>query len=153
MGGDGLVGRRRELADLEQRLVDARAGHGGVVLVEGVAGVGKTALAHSVAGRARDLGMATAWGACLEGEGASPYRPRLQVLGQLELPPTQLAGPDAADAASRFQLFGEIVESLRAAKQVTRACSPSSTTCTGRTSRRSSCSSSWPQKSPTIGCC
>src|SRR5688572_3577510 len=63
---EGLVGRGRELAELTRRLEAARAGNGGLVLVEGDAGAGKTALANSVVRRARQAGMRTGWGACLE---------------------------------------------------------------------------------------
>jgi hypothetical protein len=40
---DMLVGRERELADLERHLAAARAGSGALVLVDGDAGAGKTA--------------------------------------------------------------------------------------------------------------
>jgi AAA ATPase domain len=62
-----FVGRERELADLERRLVDSRTVGGAVVFCEGDAGMGKTALAAELARRARDQGWAVAWGACLEG--------------------------------------------------------------------------------------
>jgi predicted ATPase len=78
-----LVGRDRELADFDRRLAAARAGSGALVLVQGEAGAGKTALAHAVARRARAAGLLVAWGACLEGEGAPPYRPWTQILREL----------------------------------------------------------------------
>jgi len=36
--GDGLVGRDRELADFDRLIAAARAGHGSLILVPGVAG-------------------------------------------------------------------------------------------------------------------
>jgi AAA ATPase domain len=69
MDRDVFVGRERELADLERRLVDSRAIGGAVVFCEADAGMGKTALAAELARRAREQGFRVAWGACLEGEG------------------------------------------------------------------------------------
>lgn len=73
MPAGDLVGRGRELGLLDRRLSAARAGEGGLVLVEGEAGAGKTAPAHALSGRARRAGMRVAWGACLEGAGTAPY--------------------------------------------------------------------------------
>jgi predicted ATPase len=115
---DVLVGRAGELAGFDGRLAGARASRGGLVLVEGDPGVGKTALAHSVVGRARRAGMRTAWGACLEGEGAGAYRPWVHILRELGESGSALLDPiepAVGEAASRFQLFDDIVETLRAA--------------------------------------
>lgn len=112
MTADLLVGRTRELADLEQRVAAAVAGDGHVVLVEGDAGVGKTSLAAAVVRYAHQTGVPTAWGACLEGEGAAPYRPWLQVLKSLGLPASRLGESDRNDNASRFQVFDETVQLL-----------------------------------------
>jgi predicted ATPase len=115
---DVLVGRAGELAGFDGRLAGARARRGGLVLVEGDPGVGKTALANSVVGRARRAGMRTAWGACLEGEGAAAYRPWIQILRELGESGSALldpVDPAVGEAGSRFQLFDDIVETLRAA--------------------------------------
>ena len=118
MDEDVLVGRAGELAGFDGRLAGARARRGGLVLVEGDPGVGKTALAHSVIGRARRAGMRTAWGACLEGEGAAAYRPWVQILRELGESGSALldpVDPAVGEAGSRFQLFDDIFETLRAA--------------------------------------
>jgi len=115
---DVLVGRASELADFDGRLAGARVRRGGLVLVEGEPGVGKTALAHSMVGRARRGGMRTAWGACLEGEGAAAYRPWVQILRELGESGSALldpVDPAVGDAGSRLYLFDDIVETLRAA--------------------------------------
>ena len=53
-----LLERERELEMVRARLLDAGAGHGCVVVVEGVAGIGKTALVNAVCRRAREIGFA-----------------------------------------------------------------------------------------------
>ncbi len=83
-----------------------------MVLVEGEAGMGKTALAHELTRRARHEGVAICWGGCLEGKGAPPYFPWTQILRALGAPTEMLLAPDEE---SRFRLFDEVVELLRAA--------------------------------------
>ncbi|MEV6866349.1 BREX system ATP-binding domain-containing protein [Streptosporangium subroseum] len=113
MDEDVLVGREREMTDLERRLAAAGAGNGALVLAEGDAGAGKTALARSLVRRARKAGMRVAWGACLEGEGAAPYRPWAQVLRDVGKPGFPLLDPAVGEARSRFQLFDDVIEVLR----------------------------------------
>ncbi|MGI5290258.1 ATP-binding protein [Nonomuraea polychroma] len=115
MDQDVLIGRDRELADFTRLLEAARAGSGALVLVEGVAGVGKTALAHALVRRAREAGMRVAWGACLEGEGAAPYWPWVQILRAVGVSAAQLVDPVDGAAGNRFQLFDGVVEVLRSA--------------------------------------
>src|SRR5687767_9905397 len=61
-----LIGRDRELATLRDRLAAARAGRGGLVLIGGEAGVGKTALAEALLDEASRLGMLTLVGRCYD---------------------------------------------------------------------------------------
>jgi DNA-binding CsgD family transcriptional regulator len=112
---DGLVGRDRQLGDLDRDLIAARVGNGRVVLVEGDAGAGKTALAHTVVERARQAGMQAVWGGCLEGAGAAPYRPWVQVLRRLAHSESLLGDPAADESGSRFRVFDRVVEVLRTA--------------------------------------
>ena len=58
----GLVDRRRECDVLDGLLDAARAGRGGVVVVRGEAGIGKTALLDHVAAAASDLQVVRAAG-------------------------------------------------------------------------------------------
>jgi len=115
MDRDVFVGRERELADLERRLADSRAVGGAVVFCEGDAGMGKTALAAELARRAREQGFGVAWGACLEAEGSTAYRPWAQVVSALGRAVSGLITPVADDNASRFRLFADVVEVLRGA--------------------------------------
>jgi DNA-binding CsgD family transcriptional regulator len=106
-----FVGRETELATLESGLVAARGSDGGLVLIHGVPGIGKSALAAQAARMARAAGMRTCWGGCLEGEGASPYRPWTQILASLGARVDLLS----ANADSRFRLFDDVVDQLREA--------------------------------------
>ena len=92
-----FVGRRRELERLEARLDALRAGHGGLALISGEPGVGKSALARETAGRAEGAGVTVLRAACFEGEWQPPY--------QLW---TELLGPRARilDAAAREREWG-----------------------------------------------
>ena len=75
-----FVGRERELATLLECLEAVRQGQGGVVLIAGEPGIGKTRLAEELAAVARARGMRVAWGRCWQGEGAPAFGPWLQVL-------------------------------------------------------------------------
>ena len=68
-----LVGRDAELAVLDALITQARAGAGGVVLLTGEPGVGKTRLAR--AGTEHAAGTTVSWGACRESEGVPPLWP------------------------------------------------------------------------------
>jgi DNA-binding SARP family transcriptional activator len=56
-----LVGRTEELDAMTASFSDARAGRGGLILVTGDGGIGKSALARAVCGDATSAGMAVAW--------------------------------------------------------------------------------------------
>ena len=80
--GSVFVGRRDELRRLDHCVASVMAGRGGVVLLSGETGIGKTRLAHELAARVSAAGAATAWGRCFEGE-APPFWPWMQVLRAL----------------------------------------------------------------------
>jgi tetratricopeptide (TPR) repeat protein len=69
-----LLGRDRELAQLEDALQAARIGRGGLVVVSGEAGIGKSRLAATLADRARSAGVAVGTGRAVEG-GSHALRP------------------------------------------------------------------------------
>lgn len=111
------MGRERERELLDARLLAALDGEGQVVLVSGEPGVGKTRLAEQVVERARELGMACAWGRATGDEGSPPYWPFRQVVRGLVDDP--LLGDPPAAVGERFRLFEAVTEVL------TRAAAPS----------------------------
>ena len=78
-----FVGRVQELNELAAGLAEARAGHGGLFLLSGGQGVGKTRLADHFARQAARDAVPVLWGRCWEGEGSPAYWPWIQVLRAL----------------------------------------------------------------------
>ncbi|MFI6732593.1 BTAD domain-containing putative transcriptional regulator [Nonomuraea sp. NPDC050451] len=74
-GSDRLVAREGELRVLEELLSQARHGRGGLALVTGEAGIGKTSLARAVADLATARGFRVEWGRCLDGGTAPAFWP------------------------------------------------------------------------------
>ncbi|MEA2186304.1 MAG: eukaryotic-like serine/threonine-protein kinase, partial [Solirubrobacteraceae bacterium] len=79
----GLVGRERELDQLDAALDSALAHRGGLVLLTGEPGIGKTALAREFVEHAAARGASWAWGTCWDGGGAPAYWPWVQVVRAL----------------------------------------------------------------------
>src|SRR5262249_7882583 len=75
-----FVGPTAELARLPQPLRVARAGRGGVVMLVGGPGIGKTRLVEELADGARTERALVLWGRCYEGEAARPYGPFAEAL-------------------------------------------------------------------------
>jgi hypothetical protein len=81
--GPGLVGRQRELTQLDAALDAALDGRGRLVVLTGEPGIGKTALARAFVERAAGRGASWAWGTCWDGGGAPAYWPWVQVVRSL----------------------------------------------------------------------
>jgi tetratricopeptide (TPR) repeat protein len=140
-----IVGRERELLELEEALEDARLGHGSLFLLVGEAGIGKTRLTQAVAARAETAGQLVLWGRCWEEGGAPPYWPWVQVLraclraqargafpeslpsaAPIEALASELTTPGGGDLAlqpgsserARFALFDAVSMFLRDAAEV-----------------------------------
>jgi DNA-binding CsgD family transcriptional regulator len=87
MTGERLLGREREREVLDRLLEAARGGHGGVLVVDGEPGVGKTALLEHAVGAAREFRALRTVG--VEGEMELPYA----ALQQLWAPISDLMEP------------------------------------------------------------
>ncbi len=70
-----FVGRAVEVARLHQRLDDAKAGRGGLVMLIGEPGIGKTRTMEEFAEWASEQGGRVLRGRCFEGDWAPPYGP------------------------------------------------------------------------------
>jgi len=82
--GSALIGRDAELAVLAELLADTAAGRGATVLVEGEAGIGKTALLEAGLANAQALGCQVLRGACDELTRRFPLSALLSALGAHE---------------------------------------------------------------------
>jgi len=86
-----FVGRERQLAELRDRIAGAHDGHGGLVLVSGPAGIGKTRLVEQACATAP---VPVRWGRAVDEPGAPPLWPWRTALASLPAAPAQ----SAADA-------------------------------------------------------
>lgn len=77
-----FVGRDTESTELARLLDQMLTGRGGLVLVGGEPGVGKTRLARELMATARQRGCLGLTGHCYEMEGAAPYVPFVEMIEQ-----------------------------------------------------------------------
>lgn len=113
------IGRTRELERLGQAIAEAAEGRGGVWLLLGEPGIGKTRLAENAAAIARAAGFRCVWGRCWESGGAPAFWPWVQVARALDgagvtgpAPPppalrtaSPIDPPSSSEPLSRFELF------------------------------------------------
>lgn len=76
----GLIGRDHPAAVLRAEIERATSSHGGLVLVTGEAGIGKTTLLAEAMEQARQSGMRVLSGACWDSDSAPGYWPWVQVV-------------------------------------------------------------------------
>jgi hypothetical protein len=111
-----LVGRAGEEREIEARLSLGERGVGGLVVLVGEPGVGKTALAEDAVVAARGRGFSVGWAACWQTAAVPPLQPWAELVGQLARP--GVTSPDLAVAGSdrdsgRVEQAGRVVEWLR----------------------------------------
>src|SRR5829696_6809743 len=148
-----LVGRERQLATLEDLVLDTVGGTGAVVLVAGEAGVGKSRLAREALSGQEALfveaaavdGATSPYARVVEALRAG-YRKRPDAVDGLGYDPTwrrcfRSLGPPPSKAigAPSWRASGQ--RSAHSPIPARRSCC--STTCTGRTRRPSSCCRRW----------
>jgi predicted ATPase/serine/threonine protein kinase/class 3 adenylate cyclase len=75
-----VIGRQADTSRVLQRIEQASAGRGGLVMLAGEQGIGKTRLAEEIAVRAERQGFSVLWGRCHEGEWPPPYGPFIDAL-------------------------------------------------------------------------
>src|SRR5690606_20952687 len=107
-----LLGRDKELGVLLTALDGARSGRGGLVLIGGEPGIGKTRLTDEVAARVRDQGVLVLWGKCWEAGGAPAYWPWVQALRSYlrGVEPARLLDELGSSAQDIVQLLPELGE-------------------------------------------
>ncbi|HEY8172259.1 MAG TPA: AAA family ATPase [Dehalococcoidia bacterium] len=91
-----FVGRAVEVERLNEKMRDVRSGRGGLVMVVGEPGIGKTRTCDEFASRARDDGAVVLRGRCFEGEWTPPYAPFAEAIA------------DHATAAQRDELAKDL---------------------------------------------
>ena len=95
--GPPFVGRDAIVAELEALLSESVAGRGGVVLLEGEAGIGKTSVAAELGRRTERHGAWLGWAGCPDVAGAPTLWPWVQLIGALV---------ERAPAAHRRRIVG-----------------------------------------------
>lgn len=111
-----LFGRTESLMSAERALSDAAAGRGGTLLLTGEAGIGKSALARTVAAQAEERGARVGFGRAWEVGGAPAYWPWSQALAELGIDLEDLLGSASAGmaGAQRLLAFDRVVRTVSA---------------------------------------
>ncbi len=109
-----LIERNAELTALQNCLEAAAGGQGGVVLLSGEAGVGKSRLVAELKQFAESLDFQLLAGQCFQTDRACPYAPMLDLLGTFLAPfsPSQIATVLGTSARVLFPLLPEQVQHL-----------------------------------------
>jgi predicted ATPase len=110
----GFIGRQREMGELRAALEGALAGQGGLVMLAGEPGIGKTRTSQELTAYSETQGARALWGRCYEGEGAPPYWPWVQPLRAYvqQRNPEQLKSELGNGAADIAQIVPEVHDRL-----------------------------------------
>ena len=133
---EAIIGRDHPAALLRAEIDRATGSHGGLVLVTGEPGIGKTTLVTDAAHEARRRGALVVGGACWASDSAPGYWPWVQVLRGLRRTPDdwavaqEAAGPDLAvllgesgrsadedEGVEPFRLYDAVTAALVAVSQ------------------------------------
>jgi predicted ATPase len=109
-----LVGRSAELAALQECIQAAARGQGGVFLLSGEAGIGKSRLVAELQGSASAQAFQLLGGQCFPTDRSCPYAPLLDLLRTFLAPlsATHIATALGASARALFPLLPEQVQHL-----------------------------------------
>jgi tetratricopeptide (TPR) repeat protein len=104
-----LIGRDHPVATLHAEIDRVVDSHGGLVLVTGEAGIGKTSLVTGAADEARRRGALVLSGSCWDSDGAPGYWPWVQVIRGLRraTTPQEYAAAQSAGGGGLAVLLGE----------------------------------------------
>ncbi len=106
-----FVGRVKEMARLQAKLDESRAGHGGLAMLVGEPGIGKSRTIEEFCEQARSGGALVLAGRCFESEWAPPYAPFAEAIAAY----ARDADPDIlrADLSYGASPIARLVPSLR----------------------------------------
>ncbi|MEV4468174.1 BTAD domain-containing putative transcriptional regulator [Nonomuraea sp. NPDC049504] len=110
-GEVGLIARSGQLELVQRLLGEARRDRGGVVLVTGEAGIGKTRLVHAAADLAAARGFQVVWGQCVDGT-APAYWPWRQILREAGDGSGLLSGGAPDPEQDVFGLYEQVADVL-----------------------------------------
>ncbi len=106
----GLIGRDHPVGVLRAEISRATDSHGGLVLVTGEAGIGKTALVTDAVGVARERGALVLSGSCWDSSAAPGFWPWVQVIRGLRrsAEPGEWAAAEEVSGGQLAVLLGEV---------------------------------------------
>lgn len=110
--GTTTIGRAHELARIAARLAEGAAGRGGVVLISGEPGIGKTRLALDASAAARATRARIAWGRCPEAGAAPAFWPWIEIVREV------VAGEGVRAVRDRLGPAAEDVLALAEAREL-----------------------------------
>ncbi|SDB93745.1 regulatory protein, luxR family [Raineyella antarctica] len=115
-----MVGRSEQVALIDDAVSAASGGRGGLLLVTGEAGIGKTLLGQTAIERATSRGMRAAHGHAVDDPGAPvlwPWRRAARQLPELGQVLATVTATDLDDDAARFAVWEAVADALASAAE------------------------------------